>query len=57
MKRGIHKRSGRKMGAAPMGRRASILSPTDNAGTGPPAGRKPKAARLSAGAMRGKMGY
>ena len=57
MKRGIHKRSGRKMGAAPMGRRASILSPTDNAGTGPPAVRKPKAARLSAGAMRGKMGY
>ena len=57
MKRGIHKRSGRKMGASPVGARASIVSPTDSAGTGPPAVRKPKAARLSAGAMRGKMGY
>ena len=57
MKRGMHKRGGMKKGAYPMGRRAAILSPTDSAGTGPPAVRKPKAARLSAGAMRGKMGY
>ena len=54
MKRGMHKRAGMKAKVGG-GTRALITSPTDNAGTGPPAVRKPKMGRMSAGALRQKM--
>ena len=57
MKRGMHKRGGMKKSGSVGGARAIITSPTDNAGTGPAAVRKSKLGRLSAGAMRQKMGY
>lgn len=57
MKRGRHPRGGMKPSGRAVGTRALITSPTDNAKTGPPAVRSPKLGRLSAGAMRGKLGY